>query len=99
VARRTPEMDGSAGMDIIIFVLTGFGVSAVARLLAGKKSSGRRFASLIAGILGALLGGHLGRMVGFHGGETQLAGYVFSVAGAILLVASYQALARLRASV
>jgi uncharacterized membrane protein YeaQ/YmgE (transglycosylase-associated protein family) len=86
-------------MDIIVFALTGLGVSAVARLLAGRKSSGRPFASLVAGVLGALLGGFLGRMVGFHGGETQLAGFVFSVAGAILLVAGYHALVRLRASV
>lgn len=86
-------------MDLIVFVLTGLGVSALARRLVGKKPSGWPVASVTAGVLGALLGGFLGRMVGFHGEETQLAGFMLSVAGAVLLVAGYHALARLRASV
>jgi uncharacterized membrane protein YeaQ/YmgE (transglycosylase-associated protein family) len=86
-------------MDLVAFALSGLGVSWLAHLLTGKKPSGSRGATAIAGVLGALLGGLLGRMVGFHGAETQLAGFVFSVAGAILLVAGYHALVRLRSSV
>ena len=51
-----------------------------------------RRTSAIGCILGALLSGFLRRMVGFHGAETQLAGHIFSVAGAILLVVENRSL-------
>ena len=45
--------------------------------------------TVLLGIAGALLGGFIGRAMGFYG-QTQTAGWLMSIAGAVLLLALHR---------
>jgi uncharacterized membrane protein YeaQ/YmgE (transglycosylase-associated protein family) len=82
-------------MDLIVFLLFGLLVGAVARLLVPGRQSGGWGVSMLLGVAGAFLGGLLGRTLGFYR-EGESAGFIMSVLGAVLLVVVFQALMRRR---
>ena len=45
--------------------------------------------TVLLGVAGALVGGFLGRAMGFYGPD-QVAGYIMSIVGAIILLALYR---------
>ena len=82
-------------MDLIIFLLFGLLVGAVARLLVPGRQSGGWGVSMLLGVAGAFVGGLVGRAVGLYR-EGESAGFIMAVLGAVLLVVVFQALMRRR---
>lgn len=78
-------------MHLLMFLLFGLVVGAVARLVAPGRESGGWPTSLLVGILGSFVGGFLGRTFGMYGNGTA-AGFLMSVFGAILLLVAYHAI-------
>jgi uncharacterized membrane protein YeaQ/YmgE (transglycosylase-associated protein family) len=82
-------------MHLILFLLFGLIVGALARLIVPGKEPGGWLISMLIGVCGALLGGLVGRAVGlYHAGQS--AGFIVSLLGAIVLVAAYHAIATRR---
>jgi uncharacterized membrane protein YeaQ/YmgE (transglycosylase-associated protein family) len=75
-------------MYIILFLLFGLVVGALARLIVPGKEPGGWVVSMLLGVGGSLLGGLAARVLGLHqpGGLT---GFVMALLGAIVLVALY----------
>jgi uncharacterized membrane protein YeaQ/YmgE (transglycosylase-associated protein family) len=82
-------------LHILLFLLFGLVVGAVARFLVPGREPGGWVVSMVLGIGGALLGGYFGRVLGLYR-EGQPAGFVMALLGAIVLVVVYQALAMRR---
>lgn len=85
-------------MSVILFLLMGLVVGAIARFIVPGKERGGMAISMIIGVAGALLGGLVGRAVGLYR-EGESAGFLVSLIGAVVLVAGYHAVARRRAIV
>jgi uncharacterized membrane protein YeaQ/YmgE (transglycosylase-associated protein family) len=79
-------------MHVIVFLVMGLIVGALARLIVPGKEPGGWIISLLLGIGGALLGGFVGRALGLYG-PGQGAGFFVSLLGAVVLVAIYHAVA------
>jgi len=80
-------------MQIILFLVFGLIVGALARFIVPGKEPGGWVISMVLGIVGSFVGGFLGRALNiYHEGEP--AGFVMSLLGAILLVAGYHFVAR-----
>ena len=84
-------------MNLILFLIFGLVVGALARLIVPGKEPGGWLTSLVLGVAGAFLGGFVGRALGMYTSEVTTGGFVMSLLGAILLVGIYQAVARRRA--
>ena len=82
-------------MHVVVFLLFGLIVGAIARLLVPGKEPGGWVVSMLLGIGGALLGGFLGRLFGLYR-EGEAPGFIMSLLGAIVLVAIYHAIAMRR---
>lgn len=80
-------------MSILLFLLFGLVVGALARLIVPGREPGGWVVSMGLGVAGALLGGFLGRVMGFYR-EGEPAGFIMSLIGAVLVVGVYQALTR-----
>ena len=83
-------------MHMILFLVFGLIVGALARLLVPGREPGGWIISMLLGVAGSFLGGFLGRMLGMYR-EGEPAGFVMSLLGAVILVAGYHAIARRRA--
>ncbi|HEX9637053.1 MAG TPA: GlsB/YeaQ/YmgE family stress response membrane protein [Acidobacteriota bacterium] len=81
-------MSGLLGM--IIF---GLVVGALAKLVMPGRDPGGIIVTILLGIAGSLLGGYFGRMMGFYQAG-QAAGFLMSLAGAILLLILYRVLVK-----
>jgi len=80
-------------MQIILFLVFGLVVGALARVIVPGKEPGGWIVSMVLGVVGSFVGGFLGRALNiYHEGEP--AGFVMSLLGAILLVAGYHFVAR-----
>jgi uncharacterized membrane protein YeaQ/YmgE (transglycosylase-associated protein family) len=75
-------------MHILMFLLFGLVVGAIARWIVPGTEPGGWVVSMLLGIGGAMLGGFFGRVVGLYR-EGQPAGFVMSLVGAVALVAVY----------
>ena len=80
-------------MHLLLFLVFGLAVGAVARLLFPGREAGGWLTSLGLGIAGAIFGGFLGQLIGLYRPD-QGAGFVMSVVGAMLLIAVYRAFTR-----
>jgi uncharacterized membrane protein YeaQ/YmgE (transglycosylase-associated protein family) len=78
-------------MHILLFLLFGLVVGVVARWIVPGRQSGGWLTSLVIGVLGAFVGGFLGRALGFHD-DGQVAGFLMSVAGAVILLVCFRAI-------
>lgn len=83
-------------MGIIAWILFGLVVGIIAKLLMPGRDPGGFILTILIGIAGALLGGFIGRAMGFYG-ESEGAGWIVSILGAILLLAIYRMMVRRRA--
>jgi uncharacterized membrane protein YeaQ/YmgE (transglycosylase-associated protein family) len=70
-------------------------VGIIAKLLMPGRDPGGFIVTILIGIAGALLGGFIGRAMGFYG-ESEGAGWIVSILGAILLLAIYRMMIRRR---
>ena len=77
-------------MHIVMFLLFGFLVGAVARFLTPGQAPGGWVVSIIIGIAGSMLGGLLGQSLGLYR-QGEVAGFIMSVIGAMIVTAVYQA--------
>ncbi len=74
---------------VIGWIIFGLIVGAVAKLLMPGRDPGGIIVTMALGIAGALLGGFLGRSLGWYG-ENDGAGFLMSLAGAVLLLVIYR---------
>lgn len=82
-------------MGILSWILFGLVIGIIAKLLMPGRDPGGFIVTILLGIAGALLGGFVGRTMGFYG-ESEGAGWLMSILGAIILLALYRVLMRRR---
>jgi uncharacterized membrane protein YeaQ/YmgE (transglycosylase-associated protein family) len=82
---------------MILFLIFGLVVGALARLIVPGRERGGWLVSLGLGVAGSFAGAFLGRAMGFYR-EGEPAGFIMSLVGAILLVIAYHAYARRRSA-
>ena len=82
-------------MGILSWILFGLVVGIIAKLLMPGRDPGGFIVTILLGIAGALLGGFVGRAMGFYG-ESQGAGWIMSIVGAIVLLLLYRMMVRRR---
>jgi uncharacterized membrane protein YeaQ/YmgE (transglycosylase-associated protein family) len=80
-------------MAILEWILFGLVVGVIAKLLMPGRDPGGFIITILLGVAGALLGGFVGRAMGFYG-ESQGAGWIMSIVGAVILLALYRMMAR-----
>jgi uncharacterized membrane protein YeaQ/YmgE (transglycosylase-associated protein family) len=78
---------------ILSWIVFGLIVGALAKLVMPGDDPGGIIVTILLGVAGAIVGGMIGRAMGFYGPE-QAAGYLMSIAGAIVLLALYRMVAR-----
>jgi uncharacterized membrane protein YeaQ/YmgE (transglycosylase-associated protein family) len=79
-------------MNLILFLLFGLIVGALARFIVPGREPGGWIVSILIGIAGSFIGGFLGRALGFYR-EGEPAGFLMSLLGAVFLVVAYHAVA------
>jgi uncharacterized membrane protein YeaQ/YmgE (transglycosylase-associated protein family) len=83
-------------MNLILFLIFGLVVGALARVIVPGREPGGWLASLLLGVAGAFLGGLIGRALGMYSSDVTTGGFVMSLLGAIILVGIYHAATRRR---
>ena len=78
-------------MDIIIFLVMGLIVGAVARFLIPGTDSMSWIATMLLGIVGSFVGGFLANLFNGGGFELTTVGFIGSVLGAIVALLVYRA--------
>jgi uncharacterized membrane protein YeaQ/YmgE (transglycosylase-associated protein family) len=73
----------------------GLVIGAIAKLVMPGKDPGGIIVTMLLGIAGSIVATWLGRVVGLYQ-EGQSAGFIMSVAGAVLLLALYRIMVRRR---
>ena len=76
---------------IIGWIVFGLIVGIVARFLMPGRDPGGFIVTILIGIAGAVVGGSLGQTLGWYG-PGQAAGFIMSVAGAMVLLIAYRML-------
>ena len=74
---------------VIGWIIFGLIVGAIAKLLMPGRDPGGIIVTMALGIAGAVLGGFIGRALGWYG-EQDPAGFLMSLAGAVLLLWIYR---------
>ena len=82
-------------MHLILFLIFGLVVGALARLIVPGREAGGWLVSMLLGVAGSFAGGFVGRALGIYR-EGEPAGFVMSLLGAIVLVVAYHAITRRR---
>jgi uncharacterized membrane protein YeaQ/YmgE (transglycosylase-associated protein family) len=76
-------------MHVIIFLITGLVVGALARFIVPGRESGGWLASLLVGVAGAFLGGLVGRAFGLYPSDQVTGGFIASLLGALVVAFIY----------
>ena len=76
-------------MTVIGWIVFGLVVGALAKLVMPGRDPGGIIITVLLGIAGALVGGFVGQALGWYGPNDN-AGFLMSVAGAIILLALYR---------
>jgi len=84
-------------VGIVGWILFGLIVGVIAKLIMPGRDPGGIVVTMLLGIVGAVVGGFIGRALGFYGPQ-QTAGWLMSIAGAIVLLMIYRLLFRSRAT-
>jgi len=82
-------------MHLIMFLIFGLVVGALARLIVPGREPGGWVVSMVLGVLGSFLGGYLGQALNLYR-EGEPAGFLMSLLGAVVLVVGYHAIMRAR---
>jgi uncharacterized membrane protein YeaQ/YmgE (transglycosylase-associated protein family) len=80
-------------LGIVGWILFGLVVGAIAKLIMPGRDPGGIIVTMLLGIVGAVIGGFVGRALGFYGPQ-QAAGWLMSIAGAIVVLMIYRVLVR-----
>ena len=80
-------------MGILGWILFGLVVGALAKLVMPGRDAGGIIVTMLLGIAGAVIGGFTGRALGWYG-EGEAAGFLMSLAGAIILLVCYRMFTR-----
>ena len=80
-------------LHLLWMCLIGLLVGALAKFIMPGKDPGGLIVTILLGIAGSIVGGFLGRALGWYQAG-QGAGFLMSMAGAILLLALYRVLRR-----
>lgn len=78
-------------MEILWTILIGFAVGAIAKLLMPGNDPGGLIITILLGIAGAFVARFIGQRAGWYGPD-EPAGFLASVAGAIVLLILYRLL-------
>ena len=78
-------------MGILLWIVFGLIVGAVAKLIMPGRDPGGIIITMLLGIVGALVGGWLGQALGLYRPD-EPAGFIMAVVGAIILLALYRLL-------
>ena len=76
---------------VIGWIIFGLIVGVIAKLLMPGRDPGGMIVTILIGIAGALFGGFIGRAIGMYG-PGEVAGYLMSIVGAMLLLFIYRRL-------
>jgi uncharacterized membrane protein YeaQ/YmgE (transglycosylase-associated protein family) len=76
-------------MGIIVWIIFGLIVGAVAKFIMPGRDPGGIIVTIILGIVGALLGGWLGQALGLYG-PGEPVGFFMAVIGAIIVLLIYR---------
>jgi len=76
-------------LGIVGWIVFGLVVGVIAKLIMPGRDPGGIIVTMLLGIVGAVLGGFLGRALGFYGPQ-QAAGWLMSIAGAIVVLMIYR---------
>lgn len=79
-------------MGIVAWIVFGFIVGVVAKLLMPGRDPGGFVVTILLGIAGAFVGGFIGRAMGFYG-PNDSAGWLMSICGAVVLLLLYRVVA------
>jgi uncharacterized membrane protein YeaQ/YmgE (transglycosylase-associated protein family) len=79
-------------MGIVAWIIFGCIVGIIAKLLMPGRDPGGFVVTILLGIAGAFVGGFIGRAMGFYG-PGQSAGWLMSIAGAVVLLLLYRIVA------
>jgi uncharacterized membrane protein YeaQ/YmgE (transglycosylase-associated protein family) len=79
-------------MSIIGWIFFGLIVGIVGKLLMPGRDPGGFIITILLGIAGALVGGFVGRALGMYG-EGDPVGFLMAVAGSIIFLLLYRAIA------
>ena len=82
-------------MHLILFLIFGLVVGALARFIVPGREAGGWVVSMLLGVAGSFAGGFVGRALGLYR-EGEPAGFIMSLLGAIVLVIAYHAATRRR---
>jgi uncharacterized membrane protein YeaQ/YmgE (transglycosylase-associated protein family) len=83
-------------MQWLWVILIGLVVGALAKLIMPGKDPGGLIVTILIGVAGSIVATWLGRAIGWYQ-EGQSAGFIMSVVGAVLLLATYRVV-RMRAT-
>ncbi len=86
-------------MHLILFLIFGLIIGALARLIVPGHEPGGWVASLVVGVLGSYLGGFVGRALNIYPSYQSTGGWISSLLGAIIVTFIYQAFVARRAQV
>ena len=78
-------------MHIIVMLIVGLIVGALAKLVMPGKDPGGVIVTILLGIAGSLVAGLLGRALGWYH-EGRGPGIIASIVGAVILLAIYRAI-------
>jgi len=84
-------------MHIILFLIFGLIIGALARLIVPGREPGGWIVSMIIGVIGAYLGGFVGRILGLYPSYQSTGGMIASLLGAIVVAFIYHAVIARRA--
>jgi uncharacterized membrane protein YeaQ/YmgE (transglycosylase-associated protein family) len=77
-------------MDILGLIVVGLIIGALARLLKPGKQSMSIVATMLLGVVGALIGGFIASLLGTGGiFELNVLGFILAVVAAVILVGLY----------
>ena len=77
-------------MGFLMFALFGLVIGALAKFIMPGRDPGGVIVTAIIGMVGSMLGAFLGRAMGMYTYNTQAAGWVMSILGAVLLLGIYR---------
>ena len=80
-------------MGFLMFAIFGLIIGALAKFLMPGRDPGGFIVTAIIGMVGSMIGAFLGRAIGIYGPNTQSAGWVMSVIGAVVLLGIYHLVA------
>jgi uncharacterized membrane protein YeaQ/YmgE (transglycosylase-associated protein family) len=84
-------------MHLILFLIFGLIIGAVARMLVPGHEPGGWLTSMGIGVVGAYLGGFIGRALGAYPSYQSTGGWIASLIGAIVVAFIYHAAVTWRA--